>query len=147
MRCHCVHQFSSALPRRGNSVQARPMQSPRPFSRRAFLKASAASSIAVPYFVPRLLSAPPSGRVLHASFGASGMARADLTELTKHPNLQFVAVADVEPAKADDLKKKFPELRVYEDWRVLLEKEKDLTSVNVSTPDHMHAPMAMSAMR
>ena len=29
----------------------------------------------------------------------------------------------------------------------MLDKEKDLTSVNVSTPDHMHAPMAMSAMR
>jgi predicted dehydrogenase len=29
---------------------------------------------------------------------------------------------------------------------VLLDKEKDLDSVNVSTPDHMHAPIAMSAM-
>ncbi|HEY0550804.1 MAG TPA: Gfo/Idh/MocA family oxidoreductase [Verrucomicrobiae bacterium] len=123
------------------------MQSPRPFSRRAFLKATAASSIAVPFFVPRLLSAPPSGRVLHASFGAGGMARSDLTELVKHPNVQFVAVADVEPAKANDLKQKFPELRVYEDWRQLLDNEKELTSVNVSTPDHMHAPIAMSAMR
>ncbi len=123
------------------------MYSPRPFSRRAFLKATAATSVAVPHFLPRLLSAPPSGRVLHASFGAGGMARADLTEITSHPNVQFVAVADVEPAKANDLKLKFPGLRVYEDWRQLLDKEKDLTSVNVSTPDHMHAPIAMSAMR
>jgi predicted dehydrogenase len=123
------------------------MQSPRPFSRRSFLKATAASSLAFPFFVPRLISAPPSNRVLHASFGASGMARADLTEITGHPNVQFVAVADVEPARANDLKKKFPELRVYEDWRVLLDKEKELTSVNVSTPDHMHAPIGMSAMR
>ncbi len=84
---------------------------------------------------------------MHASFGAGGMARSDLTEITRHPSVQFVAVADVEPAKADDLKKKFPELRVYQDWRELLDKEKELTSVNVSTPDHMHAPIAMSAMR
>jgi predicted dehydrogenase len=61
--------------------------------------------------------------------------------------VQFVAVADVEPAKADALKKKFPELRVYADWRELLDKEKELTSVNVSVPDHMHAPIAMSAMQ
>src|ERR1041384_7653725 len=123
------------------------MQPSRPFNRRAFLKATAASSIAFPFFVPRLISAPPSDRVLHASFGAGGMARSDLTEITKHPNVQFVAVADVEPAKANDLKQKFPELRAYEDWRVLLDKKKELTSVNVSTPDHMHAPIGMSAMQ
>lgn len=29
----------------------------------------------------------------------------------------------------------------------MMEKEKGLDSVNVSTPDHMHAPMAMSAMQ
>src|ERR1051325_9701207 len=123
------------------------MHSQRSFSRRSFLKATAASSIAFPFFTPRLISAPPSDRVLHASMGASGMARQDLTAISSHPNVQFVAVADVEPSKADDLKKKFPELRVYEDWRQLLDKEKDLTSVNVSVPDHMHAPIAMSAMQ
>jgi len=123
------------------------MQSTRSFNRRAFVKSVAASSLALPFFVPRLFSAPASGRVRHASFGAGGMAAADLGEITRHANVDFIAVADVEPAKADALKKKFPELRVYEDWRVMLDQEKDLTSVNVSTPDHMHAPMGMSAMR
>lgn len=124
------------------------MHSSHPFSRRDFLKSTAVGSLALPFFVPRLFSAtPPSERVRHASFGAGGMARSDLGEITSHPNVQFVAVADVEPAKADDLKKKFPELRVYQDWRELLDKEKDLTSVNVSTPDHMHASIAMSAMQ
>ena len=123
------------------------MTSPRSFSRRAFLKATAASSLAFPFFTSRLISAPPSGRVLHASFGAGGMARSDLSSIASHPKVQFVAVADVEPAKADDLKKKYPELRVYQDWRELLDKEKELTSVNVSTPDHMHAPIGMSAMQ
>ena len=124
------------------------MNSSRPFSRRAFLRTTAASSLAVPFFTPRLFAAtPPSERILHASFGASGMARTDLGSIGSHPSVQFVAVADVEPAKADDLKKKYPELRVYADWRELLDKEKDLTSVNVSTPDHMHAPIAMAAMQ
>ena len=124
------------------------MNSSRPFSRRAFLRATAASSLALPFFTPRLFAAtPPSGRVLHASLGAGGMARSDLSSIISHPAVQFVAVADVEPAKADDLKKKYPELRVYADWRELLDKEKDLTSVNVSTPDHMHASMGMAAMQ
>ena len=123
------------------------MQNPRSFSRRAFVKSVAASSLALPFFVPRLISAPPSGRVRHASFGAGGMAATDFGEITKHASVDFVAVADVEPARGEALKKKFPDLRVYADWRELLDKEKDLTSVNVSTPDHMHAPIGMSAMR
>jgi predicted dehydrogenase len=37
---------------------------------------------------------------------------------------------------------------VYQDWRVLLDKEgKSLDTVNVSTPDHMHAPIAASALQ
>ncbi len=38
-------------------------------------------------------------------------------------------------------------MKVYQDWRELLDKEKHLDSVNVSTPDHMHAPITMSALR
>jgi predicted dehydrogenase len=117
------------------------------FDRRSFLKTLAAGSVAAPFFVPRLFSAPASGQVLHASFGAGGMARADLGEISSHKRVKLVAVAEVEPAKAADLKAKWPDLRIYADWRDLLDKEKELTSVNVSTPDHMHAPIAMSAMR
>jgi predicted dehydrogenase len=123
------------------------MSNPALFRRRSFLKALAAGAATAPFFVPRLISAPPSSRVLHASMGAGGMARADLTELSSHNLLDLIAVADVEPAKANDLKQKFPKLRVYADWRELFDKEKDLTSVNVSTPDHMHAPQAMTAMQ
>ena len=35
----------------------------------------------------------------------------------------------------------------YEDFRELLAKEKDLDGVIVSTPDHWHAPIAITAMR
>ncbi len=36
---------------------------------------------------------------------------------------------------------------VYEDYRELLAKEKDLDAVIVSPPDHWHAPIAIAAMR
>src|SRR5262249_9259626 len=45
------------------------------------------------------------------------------------------------------VRKQFPQARIYQDWRVLLDKEKELHSVNVSTPDHMHASMTMRAMQ
>lgn len=123
------------------------MNKPSPLSRRSFLKTATLSTLAAPYFIPRLLAAPPSDRVLHASFGASGMARSDLTSIASHKNVQLVAVADVEPSRAADLLTKWPDLRIYADWREMLDKEKGLTSVNVSTPDHMHASMGMSALQ
>jgi predicted dehydrogenase len=96
--------------------------------------------------MPRLWSAPPSDRVIHASIGAGGMARADLTEICKADNVQLVAVADVDVGRTRGLQEKWPDLRVYSDWRELLDKETELDSINVSTPDHMHAPVAMSAL-
>lgn len=116
-------------------------------SRRLFLKQAVATAFAAPAFIRNLTAAPPSEVVRHASFGASGMARADLDAIASHPKLKLICVADVDLPRAEALKQKFPELRVYQDWRQLLDKEaKNLDSVNVSTPDHMHAPIGMGAM-
>ena len=84
--------------------------------------------------------------MLHASFGASGMAGSDVRSFAASKNFKLVAVAEVDQSRLAALTKQFPDVRVYEDWRVLLDKEKALNSVNVSTPDHMHGPIAMSAM-
>jgi len=35
----------------------------------------------------------------------------------------------------------------YADWRELLEKERDLAGIVISTPDHLHAPIARAALR
>src|SRR5260221_6494079 len=116
-------------------------------NRRAFLKQSAVA-LAAPAFLPNLCVAAPNEVVRHASFGASGMAGADLGAIASHPKVKLICVAEVDLARADNLKKQFPETRVYQDWREMLDKEhKNLDSVNVSTPDHMHAAMAMSAMQ
>ena len=121
--------------------------SPRKPSRRLFLQAAAASAIAVPFYVKSLRSAPPSETVRHASFGASGMAGADLNAIAKAPNVKLVCVADVDTAHTAAIKNIAPDCRIYQDWREMLAKEsKNLDSVNVSTPDHMHAPMGLSAM-
>ncbi|MBX9627795.1 MAG: Gfo/Idh/MocA family oxidoreductase [Gemmataceae bacterium] len=114
-------------------------------TRRTALKAAA--GLVAPFaWRYHTLAAPPSGAVRHASFGASGMAWADVGSLAASPHLKLVAVAEVDKTKLGELKKRFPDCRVYDDFRVLLEKEKELDSVNVSTPDHMHAPIAMTAM-
>jgi predicted dehydrogenase len=115
-------------------------------TRRAALKAAAAA--AAPFVWRLHAHAAPSETVLHASFGAAGMAGSDIGSLTASKNLKLVAVAEVDANQKNlaELKKRWPELRVYADYRELLDKEKDLDSVNVSTPDHMHAPIAMRAL-
>ena len=116
-------------------------------NRRSFLKTLGAATLAAPFITSNLFSAPPSRRVRHASFGASGMAWADLTSIANCPNVDIVAVCDVDLNRMTEAKKKFPDARFYQDWRELLDKEaKNIDSVNVSTPDHMHAPIGISAM-
>ncbi len=92
-------------------------------------------------------TAAPSETLYHASFGAAGMAEADIGSLTASPHVKLVAVADVDKRNLDRIKDRFPGVKVYQDWRELLDKEKNLNSVNVSTPDHMHASITMRALQ
>ncbi len=115
-------------------------------SRRSALKRLAAAGFAAPLGFRVHAGAAPSETVYHASFGASGMAGSDIGSLTASRYLKLVAVADVDLRNAERIKKRFPDVKVYQDWRELLDKEKRLDSVNVSTPDHMHAPITMSAL-
>ena len=117
-----------------------------PITRRDALKGLGAAALGAP-MVYRAHGAAPSETVLHASFGADGMAWSDIVSLTASKHLKLVAVAEVDRSRLADVMKKFPDVKVYADWRELLDKEKNLDSVNVSTPDHMHGSIAMKAMQ
>ena len=116
-------------------------------TRRSALKRLAAAGIAAPYVIRAHVAAAPSEILLHASFGASGMALGDIRSLTASKHVKLIAVADVDLSRTAEVVKLFPDVRVYQDWRELLDKEKTLDSVNVSTPDHMHAPITMRALQ
>ena len=116
-------------------------------SRRRFLKGAASTAFAAPFVTSGLRAAPPSERLRHASFGAAGMAGSDIGSLSRSKNFELVAVADVNAKNAGGIKKRFPKANFYQDWRELLDKEaKNIDSVNVSTPDHMHGPIGLAAM-
>jgi len=118
----------------------------RSISRRRFLQTAAAAAVVAPWTARRLTAAQPVLR--HASIGAAGQALADIRALSQHPSFQLVAVADVDLARVEPLQQRFPKVRVYQDWRELLEREqKNLDSVNVSIPDHMHWLVAMEALK
>jgi predicted dehydrogenase len=123
------------------------MHSPARWSRRSFLKQIGLVVGASPWVTTGMSAASPNGRILHASFGAGGMAWADLGAIARHKAIELVAVADVDLSRMGQVRERFPKARLYQDWREMLRQEKDLDSVNVSTPDHMHAPMAMASLQ
>ena len=116
-------------------------------SRRTALKSIAAAGLTAPFVFRKHALAAPSETVYHASFGAAGQAGSDIRALTASKNLKLVAVAEVDLGRVAGIKKSFPDCKIYQDWRELLDKEKNLNSVNISTPDHMHAPITMSALK
>ena len=141
-------------------------------SRRTFLRGAA--GIAAFSIVPRhVLGGPgfvaPSERVAVAIIGAGGMGTSNAKSLLAEPEAQIVAVCDV--AERTDLKafwyryeagrkpvkalveahygKASPNYRCadYEDFRVMLEKEKGIDAILCATPDHLHAFVSTVAMR
>ena len=112
-------------------------------NRRSFLRVAGSA----PFFVRQLLSKPPSGTQRLASFGGNGMAYSTLDGIASHPKVKLIAVAEVDASRLDRVKKKYPDARIYADWREMLHKERgQFDAACIGTPDHMHAPMAISAM-
>ncbi len=118
-------------------------------SRRRFLKTTATAAIGAPFFLRCSGGkSSPGSRLNHACIGVGGMGWSDLNKFKEHPNLQIVAICDVD---TDNLKKAsevLPDARTYSDWREMLRKEGDkIDSVNVTVPDHNHFPIAYNAIR
>jgi predicted dehydrogenase len=117
-------------------------------NRRSFLKHAVGGAAAAPLFIRNLLSAPPSDKLRLASFGAGGMAFYTLDGIASHKNVTLTSVAEVDAGRVAQMQAKYQNVKVYGDWRQLLEKERGKIDIAcVGTPDHMHAPIAMSAMR
>lgn len=117
-----------------------------PLSRRRFLQSVAAAAAVGPFLSFDTRAAGATLR--HASIGAAGQALSDLNAFARHPAFDLVAVADVDLCRMEPLQRRFPKVRVYQDWRELLQKErKNIDAVNVSLPDHMHCAVALEAMR
>jgi predicted dehydrogenase len=121
--------------------------SPEPLSRRAFLATS--SALAAFALVPRHVlggdgQMPPSGKLNLAFVGASGRASENLKDLQSE---NVAALCDVDWDHAAETFKRFPKATRYRDFRVMLEKEKGIDAVVVSTPDHIHAVASMAAIK
>jgi predicted dehydrogenase len=87
---------------------------------------------------------PPSSKLNIASIGAGGRAADDLEGLSSQ---NIVALCDVDLQQAADTFKKHPKAQKYRDFRVMLDKEKNIDAVLVAVPDHIHAVASMAAIK
>lgn len=112
-------------------------------SRRTFLGAAGASSLAFTILPRRVWGA--NDRFYVAGIGVGGKGRGEVVDVTQAGGT-FVALCDVDQQRAERTFKDFPDAKRYSDFRVMLEKEKGIDAVTVSTPDHTHAAPSLMAM-
>ena len=91
----------------------------------------------------------PSDRLNIAAVGAAGKGSSDIQSVA-HENIY--AICDIDDRRlADTLQQDFAapfrdKTKTYRDYREMLDSEPEIDAVLISTPDHMHAPIAMHAM-
>jgi len=117
-------------------------------NRRTFLKTASLATAAAS--MPGILRSQqpggqtPNNRLNVACVGAGGRGY-DAVQAMKGENL--VALCDVDDERAGKSFEELPGVPHFRDFRVMLDKlGNQIDAVTVSTPDHMHFPVAMSAM-
>ncbi|MEI6604653.1 MAG: Gfo/Idh/MocA family oxidoreductase [Verrucomicrobiota bacterium] len=116
-------------------------------SRRRFVATTAATGLLS--IVPRHVlggsgQTPPSGKLNIAVIGLGWMGSKNLLACG---NENIVALCDVDHANAAPSFNAYPKAAVYKDFRVMLDKQKDIDAVLIATPDHTHAVISMAAMQ
>jgi len=114
-------------------------------NRRRFLTGAGALGLGATIFPAGRILAAPTRRIRHACIGIGGMGAGDFAQISGHPSVDIVAVCDIDEARSRGVRAKVPNAKYYHDWRELLATE-HVDSVNVSTPDHMHAAITMTAL-
>ena len=118
------------------------------WTRRQFLKTGAGVAGAGLLGAPLLARHRHPGALLNvASIGVGGMGASDLASLSSARDLRIVALCDVDAGSLGKAAALHPQARTFRDWRRLLDElDKEIDAVSVSTPDHMHASIALAAM-
>lgn len=110
---------------------------------------SAAAGAAALTIVPRHVlggprNTPPSEKLNIAGVGIGGRGAGDLGECGSE---NIVALCDVDEVHAGGVFKKYPNARKWTDFRKMLDEQKDIDAVIIATPDHLHAMVAMAAIK
>jgi len=141
-----------------------------PVSRRDFVAGSTTLAVGA-MMAPRVMlgaSAPSAPNALRAKLniamvGIGGMGMSNMSQVLSE---NIVAICDVDfeyverslqsrlkPSKGEptaqnvQLGEAYAKAVKYDDFRKMLEQQKDIEAVMIATPDHMHATIALAAMK
>jgi predicted dehydrogenase len=115
----------------------------RKVSRRQFVKAGGVSAAAAGFWltggVTESFAAQPGAneRLNIAIIGCGGQGGGNAGQAVVRAE-NVVALCDVDSNRARGVFERYPKLTPYTDFRIMLEKQKDIQAVIVSTPDHTH---------
>jgi predicted dehydrogenase len=87
---------------------------------------------------------PPSEKLNIAGIGVGGRGASNLAAVSSE---NIVALCDVDEKNAAGTFGRYPNAKRYRDFRRMLQKEKDIDAVTVSTPDHTHAVATVMAIK
>lgn len=125
-------------------------------TRRTFLKA-AAFTIGMPTIIPASVlgkngAVAPSNRIVLGAVGLGGRGRKVLDCFLSQPDLQFVAVADVQAERAQRVRRMAMEKYAYDDCYTTSDmfeifQRKDIDAVLTATGDRWHALVSILAAK
>jgi predicted dehydrogenase len=115
-------------------------------SRRHFIKSTAALTGAA--FAPNILFGQEKAlkELNVAAIGCNGKGASDISEIA--PGNRIAFLCDIDKGRAEAMMKKFPDAKYFSDYREMFAAVADqIDVVTVSTPDHMHFPIAVEAIK
>ena len=133
-------------------------QKGKPISRRQFIGRSAVATAGLMVVPRHVLGGPgqtaPSDKLNIGSVGVGGKGTSDIWSCSTENIIALCDVDDTQLAgflkhqrNKEEYQPMYDKANKYRDFRVMLDKEKSLDAITVSTPDHTHAVIAMAAMK
>lgn len=118
-------------------------------TRRRLLQAGIAATATIPLLGPRITHGMQANETLNlAAVGVGGKGWSDLLSSSEGQNVRIIGLCDVDAnnlGKASDL---FEQANTFTNYRVMLDElGRDIDALLISTPDHMHGPIAIAAMQ
>ena len=124
--------------------------SPQTITRRTFVASTVASAgaLATTSLLPRSVkAASANGKLRTAHIGVGGMGGSDLRSVSSHGMVEVAALCDVDSGRLAKAGESHKAAKRFADYREMIDSLGDtIDAVVVSTPDHTHAPAAMTAL-
>jgi predicted dehydrogenase len=119
-----------------------------PLDRRGFLRhtglAAAGFALTRPWLNAATPAVSPNSKLNVAAIGFGGVGGSNVRNSADE---NIVALCDLDLKRCAGTIKQFPKAETFTDFRVMLDKRKDIDAVIIATPDHSHAYIAMECMR